>query len=84
MKKGLWIIALCFTLTANSQIIEPIKWSFSSTVEGVNAELTFKAVMDKGWHLYDTELPGDGPIPTSFVYGDSTMFTFVGELQKFL
>lgn len=82
MKKGLWIIALSFTLTANSQIIEPIKWSFSSTVEGVNAELTFKAVMDKGWHLYDTELPGDGPIPTSFIYGDTTLFSFVGDLQK--
>ena len=82
MKRILLIVTLFLTITANSQIIEPIKWSFSSSVDGVNAELTFIAMMEKGWHLYDTGLPGDGPIPTSFVFEDSTLFSFVGELKK--
>lgn len=38
--------------------------------------------MEKGWHLYDTELPDGGPIPTAFVYEDSTLFEFAGTLTK--
>ena len=48
MKRILLIVTLFLTITANSQIIEPIKWSFSSSVDGVNAELTFIAMMEKG------------------------------------
>jgi len=82
MKRILWIAALFSVFAAHSQVIEPIKWSFSSTANGENAELTFKAVMEKGWHLYDTSLPGEGPVPTSFVFEDSTSFSFAGSLEK--
>ena len=65
-----------------SQIIEPVKWTFESKQDGLEATLIFKAVIDEGWHLYDTELPEGGPIKTSIHFADSTMFDFVGVLVK--
>ncbi len=71
-----------FTLVAEAQIIEPIKWSFDSKQEGKNAELIFTANIDEGWHLYDTRLPEGGPLPTQIVYEDSSLFEFVSRLEK--
>jgi thiol:disulfide interchange protein DsbD len=42
----------------------------------------FKATIDEGWHLYDTNLPEGGPIKTTINFVDSTLFDFVGELGK--
>ena len=65
-----------------AQVIEPVKWTFESKQNGLEATLIFKAVIDKGWHLYDTELPDGGPIKTSIHYSDSTLFDFAGALGK--
>jgi len=65
-----------------AQVLEPVKWSFESKQDGLEATLIFKAVIDNGWHLYDTELPEGGPIKTSIHYADSTLFDFVGVLGK--
>ncbi|MBC8004563.1 MAG: thioredoxin family protein, partial [Verrucomicrobia bacterium] len=63
-------------------IVEPVKWSFDSKQEGQEVTLIFKAAIEKGWHLYDTELPEGGPIKTSINFADSTLFELVGKLQK--
>ena len=65
-----------------AQIIEPVKWSFESKQDGLEATLVFKAVIEEGWHLYDTQLPEGGPIKTSINFADSTLFDFIGELTK--
>lgn len=78
MRRLIVILTFMISLGAGAQIIEPIKWSFSSSGDGRNAELVFTAVMEKGWHLYDTYLPEGGPIATSFVFADSTLFNFSG------
>lgn len=65
-----------------AQILEPVKWSFESKQDGLEATLIFKANIEEGWHLYDTELPDGGPIKTSINFTDSTLFEFVGELVK--
>ena len=67
---------------ARSQIIEPVKWSFSSKQNGKEVELNFVAVISEGWHLYDTHLPEGGPVATEIVFDDSTLFVPVGELLK--
>lgn len=82
MRRLIVILTFMISLGAGAQILEPIKWSFSSSNDGRNAELVFTAVMEKGWHLYDTDLPEGGPIATSFVFADSTLFDFSGELVK--
>jgi thiol:disulfide interchange protein len=74
----LWVAAL----VGSAQIIEPIQWTFNMEQDGKKVHLHYKASIDKGWHLYDTSLPEGGPIPTQVVYQDTTLFDFVGELQK--
>lgn len=69
------LFIVSFQLSA--QMVEPIKWTFDSKQNGNEVELTFKANIEKGWHLYDVQLPEGGPIPTSFHYADSTLFEFV-------
>jgi thiol:disulfide interchange protein len=82
MKYLFSILLAVFSLSANSQVIDPIKWSFHSTQNEHIVDLVFTATMDQGWHLYDTELPEGGPVSTAFVYEDSTLFEFVGGLLK--
>lgn len=65
-----------------AQIVNPTKWEFDSKQNGNEVDLIFKATIDKGWHLYDTYLPEGGPIATSFVFEDSTLFEFAGEIIK--
>src|SRR5665648_46900 len=66
----------------SAQIVEPVKWTFDSKQDGSEATLVFTAVIDDGWHLYDTRLPEGGPVQTSINYVDSSLFEFVGELSK--
>ena len=65
-----------------AQIIEPVKWSFDSKQDGLEATLTFKSTIEDGWHMYDTQLPEGGPVKTTIQYSDSTLFEFVGDLIK--
>jgi len=82
MKKFVLISLLFVAFHATAQVIDPIKWNFSSTRSGNDLKLIFKASMEKGWHLYDTGLPEGGPISTQFIYEDSTRFEVTGQLQK--
>jgi len=83
MKKTTFLFVLVFISTfIYAQIVNPTKWEFDSKQNGNEVDLIFKATIEKGWHLYDTYLPEGGPIATSFVFEDSTLFEFVGEIQK--
>ncbi|MGE0020045.1 MAG: cytochrome c biogenesis protein CcdA [Draconibacterium sp.] len=83
MKKATFLFTLILAvITATGQIVNPTKWEFNSMQNGNEVDLIFKASIENGWHLYDTYLPEGGPIATSFVFADSTLFDFVGELQK--
>ncbi|WP_372936479.1 protein-disulfide reductase DsbD family protein [Mariniphaga sediminis] len=79
---SLIVLVYLIALHAIAQIIEPINWSFDARQKGRDVELIFQASIDKGWHLYDTHLPEGGPIATQMVFEDSTLFEFVGELEK--
>ncbi len=82
MKKLLIVLTVLLSFGLKAQVIEPIKWSFEHKQNGNEVELIFTATMEPGWHLYDTYLPEGGPIPTEFVFNDTTLFEKVGELQK--
>lgn len=82
MKKlTLLLFSVFISLQIFSQIIEPIKWNFDSKQNGREVDLIFEAVIDENWHLYDTNLPDGGPVPTQIVYEDSLLFDFTGELE---
>ena len=78
MKRTFFALTLLITsFITQAQIVNPTKWEFSSTQNGREVDLIFTAKIDQGWHLYDTYLPEGGPIATSFVYEDSTLFDYV-------
>ncbi|MCI7010394.1 MAG: cytochrome c biogenesis protein CcdA [Prevotella sp.] len=84
MKKIASILLLLTALTtvAFAQMVEPIHFSAqlktSSTDE---AEIIFTAKIDKGWHLYSTELGEDGPISASFHINKMDGAQTVGKLM---
>jgi len=84
MKRVTLLLSFLFFISfqLSAQIVEPVKWKFESKQDGSEATLTFKAIIEDGWHLYDTQLPEGGPIKTSVNFSDSTLFEFVGELTK--
>lgn len=84
MKHVTLFLSLLFLVGVQSfaQIVEPVKWTFESNQSGNEATLIFKAKIDEGWHLYDTQLPDGGPIKTSINFTDSTLFEFSGDLVK--
>ncbi|MDL2256891.1 thioredoxin family protein [Bacteroidales bacterium OttesenSCG-928-I14] len=60
---NLLVLILLIPFLGYSQIITPTKWNCSINDAG---EIVFAATVEKGWHLYDTDLPAGGPTPTTF------------------
>jgi len=52
-----------FGFTGNAQMQEPVKWKTGINESG---EIVFQATIERGWRLYDMNLPRGGPISTSF------------------
>lgn len=69
MKKLISSIMLALiALVAQAQILTPVKWKIKLDDKGgaPEKEIVFTATADKGWHLYDMNLPEGGPVSTSF------------------
>lgn len=67
MKQFLTILLSLLSLSLSAQILEPVHWSLTDTRQTDSVlTVTLTARIDKGWHLYSTSLPEDGPRPTSF------------------
>lgn len=82
MRKFIILLALIFAqLSSFSQILEPVKWSFNAVEKGDEVVLNFKAKIDAHWHLYDMNLPEDGPISTSFTFENEKSFEKVGPMK---
>lgn len=72
MKKTVLIsVILFYSILGFSQILTPIKWNYaikeSKTSE---TEIIITATIDRGWHLYDMNLPEGGPVSTSFSFSE--------------
>ncbi len=83
MKKLLVFILILFAFTSNAQILEPVKWSFSSNIiSDKEAELIITAKIDKGWHVYSQFIEEGGPIPTSFTFKSSPDYKLIGKVSE--
>ena len=52
----------------SAQIIEPVHWSISEKqINDKTLQVTSTATIDEGWHIYDQDLPEDGPVSTKIV-----------------
>lgn len=81
--RKLWIVLLLLIgySTAFSQILKPVKWSFSSQlIDGQTLRVTASASVDKGWHVYALSLPENGPIPTRFSITPSDLYEISGNI----
>ena len=82
MKKILSICLLLIAVVAQAQIQEPVKFkSELKTLAAGEAEIVFTATIDKGWHVYSTDLGEGGPISATFNVEKISGATVVGKLQ---
>lgn len=71
MKRLLSTIMLALiALVTQAQILTPVKWKIKLNDNNGSAEkeIVFTATAEKGWHLYDMNLPEGGPVSTSFTF----------------
>lgn len=72
---------IAVSIPAAAQILTPVKWENRIQLTNDNeAIVTFKATIDDGWHLYSTQLPEDGPIPTTVKWETMTGAALDGQL----
>lgn len=77
----LLFLALFASISVFSQILQPVKWSFSSKIiNDKEAELYFTAKIDDKWHLYSQYIPEGGPVSTSFNFDKSNDFKIKGKI----
>ena len=82
MRKILSICLLLIAVVAQAQIQEPVKFkSELKTLAAGEAEIVFTAAIDKGWHVYSTDLGDGGPISATFNVEKISGATVVGKLQ---
>jgi thiol:disulfide interchange protein len=84
---GRIIFILLFWVSFNetiAQILKPVKWSFNiKRVNDCDAELIFKAKIDKGFHVYSQFLDrDDGPVATSFNFDKSVDYILIGKVTE--
>ncbi|MCL1934632.1 MAG: thioredoxin family protein [Candidatus Azobacteroides sp.] len=66
-----------FTGVLNAQMYEPVQWKSGINESG---EIVFYATVERGWHLYDMNLPEGGPIPTSFEFEEVRGAELIGKV----
>lgn len=83
MKKSFLFFFLWFiSFYTFAQIHQPVKWFISCSEIGNNGDavLSFQATTDEGWHIYDQNLPEDGPRSTSFVFEKLKNVEIIGDV----
>lgn len=84
MKKYFSVFVFLLPVILFSQIYTPVKWSFSQKKMTDNSyELYFKAIIEKGYHIYSQNLPGDvGPVPTLVSFTKNKDVELVGKTEE--
>ena len=83
MKKLLFpFVLLLFAVAVQAQIQDPVKFNSElKTVAADEAEVVFTAAIDKGWHVYSTDLGDGGPISATFNVEKISGAEVVGKLK---
>ncbi|MFD1629368.1 protein-disulfide reductase DsbD domain-containing protein [Pseudopedobacter beijingensis] len=71
---------LFFSLSVQSQILNPVKWSYAAKkINDKEAVVFLKATIQPGWNIYSQFVDEGGPVPTSFVFSPSKNYSLVGK-----
>ena len=84
MKKFLLIVCLALIgMSSFAQVVKPVKWLVSLQKSDEKAtypdQVVFSATIDEGWHLYGTNIPENGPLPTVFKFEKSEGVVLIGK-----
>jgi thiol:disulfide interchange protein DsbD len=80
--KKLFILLCIFSplLNMHAQIHDPVKWSIElKDLPSAEKEILLTATIEKGWHLYDMNLPEGGPVSTSISFDHLQGAEFAGK-----
>lgn len=76
-------VGILFSLSASSQILKPVKWSYAAKkTSKTEAVVYLKASIDEGWHLYSQNMADGGPVKTSFTFASSKAYSPVGKTTE--
>ena len=84
-KSLLFITGLLLFINAYSQVLKPISWKFSTSVNqakvGDEVDLIFTATIDNRWYLYSSDFDPDlGPIVTEFTFEPNSSYKLIGDI----
>jgi thiol:disulfide interchange protein DsbD len=84
MRALLISILLWVSVSAFSQVIEPVKWETKVTRSAHDsAIITFDVSIDSGWHIYSqTQNIKNGPVATSFNFKPDVHYTLIGNTRE--
>ena len=83
MRKIISFLLLSFVVCVlQAQIKDPVKFKTEfNTLSDTEAEIVFTAAIDKGWHVYSTELGDGGPISATFNVDKTSGIELLGKLK---
>ena len=83
MKKLISSLLFSFVVCVlQAQIKDPVKFKTEfNTLSDTEAEIVFTAAIDKGWHVYSTELGDGGPISATFNVDKTSGIELLGKLK---
>lgn len=83
MKKIISFLIVSFVAYAlQAQIKDPVQFKTElKTISDTEAEIVFTAAIDKGWHVYSTDLGDGGPISATFNVDKKSGVEPVGKLK---
>jgi len=78
------ILLLTLSISAKSQLIDPVKWGFSvKKIADKTYEVHLTASIQPNWHLYSQQQPDDAiAIPTSIRFNKNPLVLINGEIKE--
>ena len=82
MKKLMSVVMLLFVaILCNAQMANPVKVTVQLKTNGTaEAEIVFSGKIESGWHVYSTNLGGDGPTEAAVHFDKKDGIELVGKL----
>ena len=76
-------LLICGINVSFGQILQPLTWNVRFESDGAEGTIIIDAQIERGWHLYATQLPEGGPIPTSITWDESRLrnVEIIGDLH---
>jgi hypothetical protein len=83
MKNIIAVLVFLFSVSAFSQIHNPVKWTTKvNKISNTEFELVATAIIAEKWHLYSQTVPENGPNPTSFTFVGNASYLKKGNTKE--